>query len=154
MKSDLISGILFFALGAALLVKVLISYNIGTLQMPGGGFFPLMGCALLLFFSILLVAQSIPRSHNQQGNITPFFPTKQTPKRIFFAFLSLLFYRYLFKAIGFAPVTGIFILFLAKFVGDFSWKTSFIFSVITAVVAYYLFQVILKVPMPTPLFSL
>jgi hypothetical protein len=37
---------------------------------------------------------------------------------------------------------------LAKFLGHYDWKVSIFFSAVTAVVAYYLFQVWLKIPMP------
>jgi hypothetical protein len=78
----------------------------------------------------------------------PFFPEKEAPQRIFFGFAALLGYRYLMPVIGFAPATCFFIFILSKFLGKYSWKISILFSLATAVAAYYLFEVWLKIPMP------
>jgi hypothetical protein len=42
----------------------------------------------------------------------------------------------------------VFIIFLAKVLSHYGWKTSILFSLLTAVIAYYLFVVWLKIPMP------
>jgi hypothetical protein len=55
--------------------------------------------------------------------------------------------------IGFAPSTGVFIFFLSRFLGKYGWVVSIIFAALTAVAAYYLFQVWLKIPMPRPVFG-
>ena len=60
-------------------------------------------------------------------------------------------YRYLLPVIGFGPSTGIFILFLIKFLGGYGWKISLFYSAVSAVAFYYLFQVWLQIPMPLPL---
>ena len=57
MKSDRISGIVIFAMGAAVCLTSL-SYPIGTLQKPGGGFFPLLASILLLGLSAVFIFQS------------------------------------------------------------------------------------------------
>jgi len=151
MKLDRICSIFFTILGVTVVFAVAFSYPIGTLQKPGGGFFPLIGSIMLLGLSLVLTVQSFVKKDRTKGEDAPFFPASEAPQRIFFVFAALLVYRYLLPVIGFAPVTGLFILFLAKFLGHFGWKTSIVFSLMTAVVSYYLFQVVLKVPMPIPL---
>jgi putative tricarboxylic transport membrane protein len=150
MKVDRICGIILSIVGAGVLLSSL-SYPIGTLQKPGGGFFPLIASVMLLGLSALLTFQSFTNKDGEKSVDLPFFPGREAAKRILFVFAALLGYRYIFPVIGFALVTGIFIFFLARFLGYFSWKTSIFFAVATAVVSYYLFQVVLKVPMPTPL---
>ncbi len=151
MKMDRICGIFFTILGVVVVFAVARSYPIGTLQKPGGGFFPLIGSVMLLGLSLVLTVQSFVKKDRTEGDDAPFFPAREAPRRILFVFAALLVYRYLLPVIGFAPVTGFFILFLAKFLGHFAWKTSIVFGLMTAVVSYYLFQVVLKVPMPVPL---
>lgn len=152
MKLDRITGIFFSILGAAVVLSVSLSYPIGTLREPGGGFFPLIGSVLLLGLSLLLTFQSFFQKKDRPENADVlFFPSRETPWRILSVFIALLGYRYLLPVIGFAPITGVFIFFLARFLGHFSWTISVIFGVATAIVSYYLFQVVLKVPMPIPM---
>jgi putative tricarboxylic transport membrane protein len=151
MKLDRISGIILSVVGAGVFFWVIRSYPIGTLKEPGGGFFPLLGAAALLGLSILLAFQGFIKKEGRDGTAVPFFTSKEAPRRIIFVFIAIVAYRYLLPVIGFAPVTGLFIFTLAKFLAHYSWKTSLLIAVITAVVAYYLFQVMLKVPMPVPM---
>jgi putative tricarboxylic transport membrane protein len=150
MKLDRISGIVLSIVGMGVLAMSL-SYPVGTLQKPGGGFFPLIAAVMLLGLSVLLTFQSFAKKDGEKSVDLPFFPGREAAKRIIFVFAALLGYRYLFPVIGFTLATGIFIFVLARFLGYFSWKTSIFFAVATAVVSYYLFEVVLKVPMPTPL---
>jgi hypothetical protein len=62
--------------------------------------------------------------------------------------MVLLAFRYLLPVIGFAPSTLFFIFLMTKVLGHYSWRFSILFSVLTASIAYYLFQVWLKIPMP------
>jgi hypothetical protein len=84
---------------------------------------------------------------------SPFFSEREAPRRIILGFAGLLGYRYLLPVIGFAPSTAVFILFLSRFLGKYSWVMSIGFAVLTALAAYYLFQVWLKIPMPRPVFG-
>lgn len=150
MKSDRISGIVVFAIGAGVLVASL-SYPIGTLRNPGGGFFPLLASALLLVLSAVFILQSCITKEDVTPSAVAFFPGKKARKRIILGVVGLLGYRYLIPVIGFAPATAVFILFLGKFLESYTWKKSIFFSAATAVLAYYLFQVVLKISMPIPM---
>ncbi|MBI5581137.1 MAG: tripartite tricarboxylate transporter TctB family protein [Deltaproteobacteria bacterium] len=153
MKSDRISGIIIFAIGLAVCVASL-SYPIGTLQKPGGGFFPLLASILLLGLSAVFILQSFTVKRGENASVVSFFPGNEASKRILCGFAALLGYRYLIPVIGFAPATAVFILFLGKFMERYSWKKSIFFSVATAISAYYLFQVVLKIAMPIPMLKL
>lgn len=153
MMRDRISGIVFSLIGASVLVASL-SYPVGTLQKPGGGFFPLLAAALLLGLSIVFTFRSFTRSIGETGAVGSFFPARETPRRILFGVLALVAYRYMIPVIGFAPATGIFILVLARFLENAGWTRSLLFAVLTAAASYYLFQVVLKINMPVPLIRL
>jgi putative tricarboxylic transport membrane protein len=150
MKSDRISGIVIFAIGAAVCLASL-SYPIGTLPKPGGGFFPLLASILLLGLSAVFIFQSFTGKGGETSSAVSFFPGKNASKRIFCGCAALLGYRYLIPVIGFAPATAVFIFFMVKFMESYSWKKSIFFSVVTAVLTYYLFQVVLKIAMPIPM---
>jgi hypothetical protein len=150
MKSDRISGIVIFAIGMAVCLTSL-KYPIGTLPKPGGGFFPLLASIVLLGLSAVFIFQSFTAKRGENSSAGSFFPRKEAAKRILCGFAALLAYRYLIPVIGFAPATAVFIFFLGKFMENYSWKKSVFFSLATAILSYYLFQVVLKIAMPIPL---
>jgi hypothetical protein len=152
MKRDPIIGIFLFGLALAVFLKSL-TYPIGTLRKPGGGLFPLMASVLLMGLCALLTLQAFRGKELDKSSQFPFFPEKEAPRRILLGFAGLLGYRYLLPVIGFGPSTGVFIFFLSRFLGKYGWVVSIIFAALTAVAAYYLFQVWLKIPMPRPVFG-
>lgn len=147
---DLISGIVLLVAGAAAFLKSL-SYPIGTFRTPGAGLFPLIASILLLILSAILTLQAFLSKQGKALAPTTFFPEKKTPRRILLVITGMIAYRYLLPVIGFVPSTGLFILFLIKFLGGYRWKTSIIYALVTALVAHTLFQMWLKLPMPLPL---
>jgi len=153
MNLDRISGIVLFVIGSIVLATCL-SYPIGTFQKPGGGLFPLMASILLMGLSALLVLQSRGVQGGGATGVTPFFRSREAPKRIGLALLCVVGYRYVFPLIGFASSTGLLIFVMSVFLADYGYKRSIIFACITAILSYYLFEVGLKIPMPTPLVKL
>lgn len=150
---NIISGIIFFLLGLGICLKSL-TYPLGSFRTPGGGLFPLLASIIMMGLSGFLMIQSLLiKGAGETANI-PFFPGKEAPKRIFFGFTALLGFRYLLSLIGFGPSTFIFIFFLARFLGHYGWWVCILFSILTALAAYYLFQVWLKIPMPQPIFRI
>jgi hypothetical protein len=147
---DRVSGIILLLLGLGICWKSL-TYPLGSLRRPGGGLFPLIASIFLIGLSAIITAQAFFNRDTEKAVRAPFFPEKEAPKRIFFGFAALLGYRYLMPVIGFAPATCFFIFVLSKSLGKYGWKISIFFSVATAVVAYYLFEVWLKIPMPRPM---
>jgi len=145
---DLISGLFLLGLGVAILLKSL-TYPIGTFRAPGGGLFPLLASILLMALAGVLTIQTFIK---KEGEATkPFFLGKEAPKRILIGVAALLGFRFSLPFIGFGFSTFLFILFMAKYLGHYSWKVSLLFSALTAMAVYYLFEVWLKVPMPMPL---
>ncbi|MBM4330903.1 MAG: tripartite tricarboxylate transporter TctB family protein [Deltaproteobacteria bacterium] len=147
---DRLSGIILFLLGLGIFLKSL-TYPIGSFRSPGGGLFPLLASILLMALAGSLILQAFWKKNKGEASPASFFSSKEAPKRIIVGFAALLGYRYLLPLIGFALSTGVFIFFLSKFLGKYGWTVSLFFSGITAFVAYYLFQVWLKIPMPIPL---
>ncbi len=147
---DRISGIFLLVLGTAIFWNSL-TLPIGTFRTPGGGLFPLIASIILIGLSAILTLQAFLSKKEKRVATTPFSPEKDAPRRIFLGFAGLVGYRYLLPVVGFSPSTGIFILFLIKFLGGYGWKASIFSALVTAVVSYYLFQVWLKIPMPLPI---
>lgn len=148
-----ISGIITFLIGLGICLKSL-NYPVGSFRLPGAGLFPLLASVILMALSGFMVIHSFLKKDKVEISEAPFFPGKETPKRILFTFVSLLAFRYLIPLIGFAPSTFLFIFVLAKILAYYSWKVSFFFSAVTALAAYYLFQVLLMLQMPKGAFGI
>lgn len=146
-KIDRISGIVLLVFGLVVCIKCL-TYPIGSFGSPGGGLFPLFASIFLVALSGLMVIQTFLKKDTGESSRVPSFSGKKALKRIFLGFMALIAFRYLFPVIGFAPSTFVFIFLMVKFLGHFNWKVSIFFSGLTALVAYYLFQVWLQIPMP------
>lgn len=146
---DRIIGIILFLFGLGICLKSL-TYPIGSFKAPAGGLFPLLISIILMGLSAVMTIQVLLVKEEK----AKFFPTKEAPQRIFLGFVSLVGFRYLLPVIGFGPSTFVFVFLLAKFLGPYSWKVSVFFSVVTAVISYYLFQVFLKIPMPRSLLGI
>ena len=144
---DLISGLFLMGLGIGVFL-VSLTYPIGTLRTPGGGLFPLLASILLMALAGVITFQAFMKKQGETAK--PFFSGKLAPKRILICLVALLGFRYLLPFIGFGFSVFLFVLFLIKYLGYYNWKVSILFSALTAVAAYYLFQVWLKIPMPTP----
>jgi hypothetical protein len=148
MKSlDRISGFILLGLGIAIFVKSL-TYPIGTFRAPGGGLFPLGISILIMVLAAVLTIRTFMKK--QEAAPVPFFSGKEAPKRILIGCGALIGFRYLFPFIGFSLSTFVFVFALVKFLGHYSIGVSLLFSAVTTVAAYFLFQVWLKVPMPIP----
>lgn len=147
---DLISGIVLLIVGAAVFVQSL-SYPIGTFRTPGAGLFPLIASILLIGLSAILTVQAVLPKKGRAGAPIPFFPEKGALRRILLGCAGMIGYRYLLPVIGFGPSTGLFLLFLIRFLGGYGWKLSLFYSAVSAVFFYYLFEVWLQIPMPRPL---
>lgn len=146
-KLDRIGGIFLLLVGLTVFLKCL-TYPIGSFRSPAGGLFPLLASLFLVVLAGLITVKSFLTKDLGETSPAPFFPSKQAFLRILAGLISLLGFMYLLPIIGFGPSTFVFIFFLSRFLGKYSLKTSLVFSLTTAVSAYYLFQVWLKIPMP------
>lgn len=123
-------------------------YPLGSLRSPGPGLLPLSASLLMIVFSGFMVIQSFLRKGDIEKTKGSFFSAKEAPQRVILGFISLAGFRYIFPLIGFAPSAFFFVFFLVKFLGHYSWRMSIIFSALTALFSYFLFQVWLNIQMP------
>jgi hypothetical protein len=109
--------------------------------------FSLSASLLMIVFSGFMVIQSFLRKGDIENERFIFQCERSTPKGNI-RFISLAGFRYIFPLIGFAPSAFFFVFFLVKFLGHYSWRMSIIFSALTALFSYFLFQVWLNIQMP------
>lgn len=152
---DKIIGIVLLLFGIAILIGTLYFYPIGSVSAPGSGLFPFLISLLMIGLSVSLVIQS-HRKYQKGGNATlnPFFPEKESFRRVLYAFILLICFRILLPIFGFAPITLLFCLCLTFYLGHYSFMTSLFFSIVTASMLYFIFQVWLMVQFPLGIFGI
>ncbi len=150
---DIISGTIQIAVGVAVFTGSL-SYDTGTLRTPGAGFFPRIASILMIGLSTIFTLQTLIARNSKASDPVSFFSERGAAQRILLCFVAMIGLSYLLPVIGFAPATCLFILFLSKCLGGYGWKVSIFYALVSMILAYYLFQVWLKVPMPSPVIRL
>lgn len=145
---DQISGIAIFGLGIAILLGVLYYYPIGSSHAPGAGFFPLIISFSIIGLSITLVIQSTLGGKKKASQNLVFLLNKKSFRRILLGFIFLVGFRYVLPRLGFAPTTFLYLTFNTYFLGQYNWKVCLLFSLMTTVLAYLVFQFWLEIPMP------
>ncbi len=128
------------------------SYPFGKIDSPGAGFVPRLASIILIVLSVLIILSSLMK----KGEVSTqkFFSTRDAPKRVAIAAGAFFAYRLSFPIFGFVLTNFIFFLLITRLSGYHSWRMSFIFSFLTTVLSYLLFQVWLKIPMPASIFGL
>ena len=70
-SSDLLTAILFLALGFAALIYSLDHYAVGTIVRPGAGFFPTLVSVGLIGLGLILLAKSLTLPDEPIGQVDP-----------------------------------------------------------------------------------
>lgn len=150
-KNDIVTGFVLLVIGVAIFIGSM-SYHWGSMQEPGPGFLPRLASAILILLSLLIIIGSLMK----RGKVSAhnFFPTRDAPKRVAIAVGAFFAFRLSFPILGLVPTNFVFFLLITRFLGHHSWRTSFLFSLLTTTSAYLLFQVWLNIQMPKSFFGL
>ena len=149
-KHDLITALIWMGLGITVAVS---SYRlrIGELRNPGPGLMPfLLGISLSLCSLPIFIRALRVRDGQRDENIW----SGVAFKKLVLVAASLLGYTLILEKVGFAVSTFFLLLLLFKAIGSRKWSLSLMVSVLTVVVAYFVFVVLLKVELPLGLLEL
>ena len=146
-RYDKISGFVWLVVSLGIIASTW-HYPFGTLQKPGTGFVPLLSGVIMAGLSLGIILQAVSRGRERnKEEQKSFFLNERWPKLV--ATLIILFsYTFLLDILGFILTTFALVLFLLKIVEPTKWRTALLHSVLWTGVAYILFYIILKVPMP------
>jgi len=145
-RADIISSVILMALFAFM------AWQAGQLDMvyrnsPGAGFFPLwLSLAALLVSSVILVG-AIRRSPDADRPIQ--WPRGIGLRRIGGTMGGFLLYAWLITLLGFIVSTTLYMFFVARLLGTRRWLPAAAVSVLTALGLFLLFNVWLKMDLPT-----
>ena len=121
--------------------------RLGTAGDPRAGFYPFILGLLVLSLSAFLLVQSL-RGKRTNGDELKIFPKGQESKRIWGLNLVMFIYTLLVGFLGYLLCTAALIALIVWFLGLDSWRKNIFVSVLTAAVSYYIFAVILEIPLP------
>jgi putative tricarboxylic transport membrane protein len=145
LRSDRYVGVSLLFLSAYVCYEGL-RLKLGTVHNPGAGFVPfwiggLLGCMAL----ILILRASFGKGRDREGH--------KTSLSIGLVVLSLFGFNLILESLGFILCTFLFIIFLLKIVERKSWLFSLGMACPTAVVTYFIFEVLLEAQLPRGIFS-
>jgi putative tricarboxylic transport membrane protein len=151
-KADLITGVFLLALSGLVIW--------GASQMPpsatfgpGAGFLPFwLGVLLAVLATILFV--SAWRREVTEKDSKPVFPGKQALFVITSTLVGLAGYILLIEVLGYLVDTFLFIVFLMKAVEHEKWPLTLMVASGTTIVLFLIFQILLKITLPSNMFGL
>jgi len=146
MKTDRLLG-----LGAVLLAIAVIltswGYGVGTLRIPGAGFWPFYIALTMLALGTILIVRPAPDAGGQDQSASRW-------GRLGIAFLTLLFYVVALEPLGYLVATAVLLVAQLRWVEDRPWRGSVVIAVTSAVVSLVVFRTLLKVPLPVGILPL
>ncbi|WP_058487037.1 tripartite tricarboxylate transporter TctB family protein [Defluviitalea phaphyphila] len=146
-KANLISAFIFIVLSIYVISEASHFPNYGGSEVTGPGFFPIILSIILIVLSVLLIITSI---FNKDERNTGLFEKKAV--KAYITILSLLIYVMLLKYVGFIILTLIFLFGLIRFYGMKNYIKISLSSIVATVSIYWIFKVLLSVPLPTGIF--
>ena len=124
-----------------------LSLPMGTIEAPKGGLFPLIVAVFIMAISISLFFRS-PKGGAEGGDQIEPFPKGADRNRVLAVFVSLLIFALCLKPLGYLiSAIGLLAVILRLF-GLRGWAKIALAAALTGFLSYYLFAVILDVPLP------
>ncbi len=148
---DLVAGGAFILVGIAVMIYSATVLSLGTVQLPGPGFFPFVCGGFFIVFSAIWLS-SVRKSGGDEDD-EPFFAKGMWIKPLL-AVLLILAYAFVMEPLGYILSTLFFMMLWQLVLERTKVPKTLIISVITAVVLYYLFTMLLQVPLPSGIFIL
>ena len=145
-RREIAPGIVWMGLGI-FIVAHCYRLELGNFKNLGPGFMPFcLGVLLIIGAILILIRSCVSIRQGLTENGESLLRDFQKPGWVM---ATLLFYTLLLNKLGFILTTFITLLMLNKIAGLGKWTTVLFFSVVTVMVTYVLFVVILNVQMPS-----
>jgi putative tricarboxylic transport membrane protein len=121
---------------------------VGSLRMPGAGFFPLLLGVTLGVLSLLLLGTSLLGAGSDAIDVRP--ERREVVQLTASIFVAV----FLFERAGFLLTMALFVAVVMKILGTMSWATAIVFAVLGSVVAYVVFGRVLLIALPSGILPL
>ena len=147
---DRISGLFFLALGIFICIEGY-RVSLGSFSNMGPGFYPFVVGLVISCLSIALVIQSAMVKKIEQ---VMFWEDRGKIPLVILCVLGLFAYGFFLEKIGFLLCTTILVGFVARAIAGQKWLGTLILAVLSSLVAYVLFRLLLKCDLPTGYFGI
>lgn len=142
MGSDRVTSIFWIIFGL-LLAEESYRLNLGQLRKPDSGLFPFIISLGMVLFSFILLIKSLLNKPEEWGK-----KEKLNYRNIILCIVLLYAYALTFEWIGFIPCTFLLIIFFLKLVERKGWFLVIITALLTAIVSYVFFEILLEATLP------
>lgn len=139
---------LAFLAGSALYLVQAARLPLGSVEQPGAGLFPLLVGAFLLAASAAHLLQDLRRSPG-----TPLLPSAETGRRVMGVVAALGAFCLLLPWLGYGVTALGLLLAILRLFGLARWGMTAAVALVATVASYYLFAVVLGVPLPAGVWS-
>jgi hypothetical protein len=136
-----ISGVVVFLLGAAILWQG-IALRVGAFRGPGPGFFPCLIALILIALSFFLIIPS-PKGKKKSPPLS-----FQSLQKVLVVYGALLAYFFTLEVLGFAIAGFLLMMFLFVVIDRQKIKVATVTAFIFVMLAYVLFNILLKSQLP------
>ena len=150
-KADLITGFVLLVLSGYVIWESWQMPQSATFG-PGVGFLPLWLGILLAILSIILIISGWSRKLTEQDK-KPVFPGGKALLGVGLVLVGLAAYIMLLEVIGFTADTFLFVTYLMAFVERQTWWRTIATAVITTGGLYTIFEILLKITLPSNMFG-
>lgn len=116
-------------------------FGVGSPKSPGAGFWPLMIVAAMAALGVWLIL------HPSRDDVAAGAPASRWG-RLWIALGTMAFYVVTLDRLGFPLATALLLIVQLRWVEGRPWRTSAWIAVLTTLIAFVLFRVLLKVPLP------
>ncbi len=142
---DLLSSIVWMVLGGLFVIGAL---HEGLIRkgVPGPGFFPFLAGIALVLVSLLVLIPALRKGKGEEG--AEIVPNRPNLLKVMFALAVLFGYGIALEYLGYLLTTFLFMLSVSRLIEPRGWLTSIGVAVLTAVLSYLLFIVLLEVQQP------
>ena len=142
---DLVSTIVWMALGGMFVAGAL---HLGLMRkgVPGPGFLPFLSGLALIIVSLFVLIPALGQMGKAEGG--DFFPEPGSLRKLLSALAALFAFGVALEYVGYLITTFLFMLFIARLMEPTRWRTAILMALLTAVLSYLLFVVLLEVQLP------
>jgi putative tricarboxylic transport membrane protein len=113
---------------------------------PGPGFLPFLSGLALIFVSLFVLIPAV--CQKEKAESTGFFPERDSFRKLLFALVALFAFGVAMRHLGYLLTTFLFMFFTPRVMGPKGWGTITLVALLTAVLSYLLFVVLLEVQLP------
>ena len=142
---DLVSSIVWMALGGLFVVGSL-QQGLMRKGVPGPGFLPFLSGFALIFVSLFVLIPAMNRRGKSADD--DFFPEPGSLRKLLSALAALFAFGVALEYVGYLITTFLFMFCMARLIEPRGWWTTTLLAILTAVLSYLLFVVLLEVQLP------